>query len=74
MEGHDPIISWEFAISICPQPLSIAEMTTKEKAVQKTAGDLSVLLMMTAAPRGWGRRLRDTQRPRRSSRHGEMGN
>ena len=35
MEGHDPIISWEFAISICPQPLSIAEMTTTEKSSPK---------------------------------------
>ena len=35
MEEHDPIISWEFAISICPQPLSIAEMTTKKKSNPK---------------------------------------
>lgn len=68
MEGHDPIISWEFAVSICPQPLSIAEMTTKERAIQKTAGDLAVLLMMAAALRGWARKLRDTQRPRWSGR------
>lgn len=52
MEGHDPIISWELAISICLQPLSIAEMTTKERAVRRAAGDLAVLLIMKTTPRG----------------------
>lgn len=52
MEGHDPIVSWELAISICLQPLSTIEVTTKERAVRRAAGDSAVLPIMTAAPRG----------------------
>ena len=68
MEGHDPIISWEFAISICPQPLSIAEMTTKEKSSPKDCWRLIRASDDNSSTEGLGEEAQRHAETRRSGR------